>query len=127
MTGILSGQILTYLENLGACIAAVVKGLPLSSSFYIPSNVLKLAKHLEDDRLEYQTLAAQFHSVEAWCLLPCFKSRLREYFNLERSMQDYLVYTRSLLQKNDVESAVELLKKTVKFGWPDTLRCLWCF
>ena len=112
-------------EKVDSGVWSVFEGLTLSPSFYLPCNVLRVSQGLESECVEFRTLAAQFDSLEAWLLIPSFKTKVLEYFLTERPLlQDYLTYCKSLLQQNDVGSAVLLLEKTIKFKWPDTLRCL---
>ena len=115
---------MSSIEKVDPDIWSLFRGLNLSPSFYIPSNVIMVSKRLDDESIEFMKLAAQFYSLEAWALIPSFRNKVLEYFSADRSLQDYLVYCKILLQQNDVESAIVLLEGTIKYRWPDTLRYL---
>ena len=115
---------MSSIEKVDPDIWSLFRGLNLSPSFFIPSNVIMVSKRLDDESIELMKLAAQFYSLEAWALIPSFRNKVLEYFSADRSLQDYLVYCKILLQQNDVESAIVLLEGTIKYRWPDTLRYL---
>ena len=115
---------MSSLEQVDPDIWSMFRGLNLSPSFFIPSNVIMVSKRLDDENIEFMNLAAQFYSLEAWALIPSFKAKVLEYFSADRPLQDYLMYCKFLLQQNDVDSAIDLLEGTIKYRWPDTLRYL---
>ena len=115
---------MSSIEKVDPDIWSLFRGLNLSPSFFLPSNVIMVSKRLDDESIELMKLAAQFYSLEAWALIPSFRNKVLEYFSADRSLQDYLVYCKILLQQNDVESAIVLLEGTIKYRWPDTLRYL---
>ena len=115
---------MSSIEKVDPDIWSLFRGLNLSPSFFLPSNVIMVSKRLDDESIEFMNLAAQLYSLEAWALIPSFRNKVLEYFLADRSLQDYLVYCKILLQQNDVESAIVLLEGTIKYRWPDTLRYL---
>lgn len=94
----------------------VLNTVVLSPSFYSPSNLLRL------NNMEFTNLAAQFVSTKAWFVLPDYAQRCQEYFEEPRQKAEYLMYTKSLLERGCVDAARDLLEKTVKYQWPETLK-----
>ena len=97
-------------------VMSVLKDVTLSPSFYFPSNLLSVPC------LEYNTLSAQFHCVKAWTMLPEFEAVCHEYFLQPRSKNEYLMFTKALLERGHIAGAKNLLETTLAFKWPETYR-----
>ena len=94
----------------------VLENTVLSPSFFMPHNLLLIPG---PDNLE---LAAQLDSIDSWTLLPKYEPRCFEYFDQHRAKKDYLLFTKSLLQRGNVDQAKNLLEKTLEFNWSETHR-----
>ena len=117
--GILSGDLLAVFKSANIQVMSVLKDVTLSPSFYFPSNLLSVPC------LEYNTLSAQFHCVKAWTMLPEFEAVCHEYFLQPRSKNEYLMFTKALLERGHIAGAKNLLERTLAFKWPETYR--YCF
>ena len=116
--GVLSGIMVKKLANVGVIVKDVIKDMDLQNSFYCPSTLLLI----KDE--EFTFLASQFVSPEAWAAVSsssCHK-KLMHYFDYPREKREYLAVVKVFLELKNVNKAVELLSKTLEFGWPESYR-----
>ena len=114
--GILSGLLIATLKTANSDFLPWLSELTFSPSFYMPHNLLHFPG------LDFIHLAASLNNVKAWTLLPQYSERCQEYFTQPRAKNEYLLYTKALLERGDQEAAKQLLSKTLQFKWPETYR-----